>query len=226
MPDANQEERTSQFGQPIRVLVVDDHPVVRHGLRSLLSMHPDIEIVAEAESGAEVLPLLTKHKIDVILLDIKMKGQSGIEVARRVLRSYPEIKVIILTTYDDESYLHEALEAGVSGFLLKSVSHESLPGSIRAVMRGEMLLSPSLVSTVVSNYHELAKEQALQEAGLNANDLQLLAAIADGASNRDLVESFYWSEATVKRKVQDILEKLGVSNRAQAIAEAVRRGWI
>ncbi|MBI3361821.1 MAG: response regulator transcription factor [Chloroflexi bacterium] len=211
---------------PIRVLIVDDHPVVRHGLRSLLAGHPDLEVVGEAENGAEVIPFLTSHETDVILLDIQMKGQSGIEIARRVRRTNPGVRIIVLTTYDDESYLHEALEAGVHGFLLKSVSHESLPDSIRAVMRGERLLSPSLVTTVVSNYQTLAQEQARREAGLTAEELQVLAAIAGGASNKDVAERFYWSEATAKRRVQDILEKMGASSRTQAIAEAVRRGWI
>lgn len=216
----------TQNWQPIRVFIVDDHPVVRHGLRSLLHGHPDIEVLGEAENGVEVLPYLASNEVDVMLLDIKMKGQSGVEIARRVRASYPQVKVIILTTYDDESYLHEALEAGVHGFLLKSVSHESLPDSIRAVAGGERLLSPSLVSTVVENYHELAQEQALQKVGLSPVDLQLLADIAEGAGNKELSERFHWSEATVKRKVQEILEKLGASNRTQAIAEAVRRGWI
>jgi len=212
--------------RPIRVLIVDDHPVVRHGLRSLLAGHLDLEVVGEAEDGAQVLPFLSGHETDVVLLDIQMKGQSGLEIARRVRRSYPAIKIIILTTYDDESYLHEALEVGVDGYLLKSVSHESLPDSIRAVMRGERLLSPSLVTTVVANYQKLAHEQARREAGLTPEELQILAAIANGASNKDLVERFFWSEATVKRRIQEILDKMGAANRAQAIAEAVRRGWI
>ncbi len=212
--------------QPIRVLVVDDHPVVRHGLRSLLAAHPDIQVVGEAESGAEVIPFLAQHETDVILLDIQLKGQSGIEVARRVRTSFPSVKIIILTTYDDESLLREALEAGVHGYLLKSVSHESLPDSIRAVMSGEKLLSPALVSTIVSKYQELAQEHARRETGLTAEELQVLTAIAAGASNKELVEKFFWSEATVKRRIQEILEKMGMSSRAQAIAEAVRRGWI
>lgn len=212
--------------QPIRVLVVDDHPVVRHGLHSLLAGHPDIQVVGEAENGAEVIPFLEHHGTDVILLDIQMKGQSGIEVARRVRASFPSVKIIILTTFDDESLLHEALEAGVHGYLLKSVSHERLPDSIREVMGGEKLLSPTLVSTVVSKYQVLVQEQARREAGLTAEELQVLAAIAEGASHKELVEKFFWSEATVKRRIQEILEKMGASNRAQAIAEAVRRGWI
>jgi two-component system response regulator DevR len=211
---------------PIRVLIVDDHPVVRHGLQSLLEGHADLDVVGEAEDGAEVLPWLASHQVDVILLDIQMKGQGGIEVARRVLRSHPEVKIIILTTFDDESYLHNALEAGVSGYLLKSVSHERLPDAIRAVMRGERLLSPSLVSAVVTNYQRLAREQAQREAGLDSAEMDILAAIAQGDSNKEIAAKFYWSEATVKRKVQEITEKLGASNRVQAIAEAMRRGWI
>ncbi len=210
----------------IRVLIVDDHPVLRHGLMSLLGSHSDIDVVAEAESGVEVLPKLADHKTDVVLLDIQMKGQSGLDVAHRVRRSHPDVKIIILTTYDDESYLQEAMEAGVHGFLLKSESHSTLPEHIRGVMRGERILSPSLVSNVVNNYQKLAQEQAHREVGLNTDDLRILQSIADGASNKELAEMFFLSEATIKRRVQEIIEKMGAANRTQAIAEAVRRGWI
>ena len=216
----------TQDWRPIRVLIVDDHPVVRQGLRSLLAGHSDLEIVGEAVDGSEVLPLLAKHPTDVILLDIQMKGQGGIEVARRVRAAHPGIKIVILTTYDDESLLREAMEAGVHGYLLKSVSHETLPDSIRAVMKGEKLLSPNLVSSVVDQYQKLAQTQAQKDAGLTPDELQVLTAIADGSSNKDLAEKFFWSEATVKRRVQEIVEKMGVSNRTQAIAEALRKGWI
>jgi two-component system response regulator DevR len=215
-----------QDWQPIRVLIVDDHPVVRQGLRSLLAGHPDLAIIGEAENGAEVLPFLSEHPVDVILLDIQMKGHSGIEVARRVRASYPDIKIIILTTYDDEGLLREAMEAGVHGYLLKSVSHETLPDSIRAVMQGEKLLSPKLVSSVVDQYQKLAQSQAQKDAGLTPEELRVLAAIAEGAGNKELSEKFFWSEATVKRRVQEIVEKMGVANRTQAIAEALRKGWI
>ncbi len=114
----------------------------------------------------------------------------------------------------------------MSGFLLKSASHESLPDSIRAVMRGEKLLSPALVSTVMGGYQQLAQEQAKRDAGLTPEELEVLAAIAEGASNKDVAERFFWSEATAKRRVQETMGKLGVSSRAQAIAEAARRGWI
>jgi DNA-binding NarL/FixJ family response regulator len=212
--------------QPIRVLIVDDHQVVRHGVRSLLAGHLDIEVVGEAENAAEVLPFLTAHSTDVILLDIQMKGLTGIEVARRVRHAQPAVKIIILTTYDDESYVREAMEAGVHGYLLKSSSHESLPDSIRAVMRGEKLLTPSLVSTVVADYQKLIQDQARREVGLSAEELQVLADLANGASNKDVAEKFFWSEATVKRRIQEIIEKMGATSRAQAIAEAVRKGWV
>lgn len=212
--------------QPIRILIVDDHPVVRQGLRSLLAGHPDLEIIGEAEDGVEVLPFLSRYAIDVILLDIQMKGLGGIEVARRVRAAHPDVKIIVLTTYDDESLLRAAMEAGVHGYLLKSVSHETLPDSIRAVMQGEKLLSQKLVSSVVDQYQKLAQTHAQKEAGLTPDELRVLAAIAEGASNKELSEKFFWSEATVKRRVQEIVEKMGVSNRTQAIAEALRKGWI
>jgi two-component system, NarL family, response regulator DevR len=210
----------------IRILIVDDHPVVRHGLESLLAGHPDLVVVGTAEDGAQVLPLLAGQPVDVILLDIQMRGQSGIDVARRVRQSHPHVKIIILTTYDDESYLHQALAAGVDGYLLKSASHKTLPDSIRAVSRGDKLLSSSLVSSVVTEYQRLAEEHARREAGLTADDLKILRAIADGAGNKEIAGQLFISEATLKRRVQEILEKLGAGNRAQAIAEAMRQGWI
>lgn len=216
----------SRNTRPVRVLIVDDHPVVRHGLRSLLAGHPDLEVVGEAGNGAETLSWLTSHEADIMLLDIQMQGLGGLEVARLAQRSHPSVKIIILTTYDDQSYLHEALLAGVSGYLLKSASHESLPDSIRAVMRGEKLLTPALVSTVVDGYQQLAEEQARRDAGLTAEEFAVLGAIAEGASNKDIAEQFFWSEATAKRRVQETVAKLGASSRAQAIAEAARRGWI
>jgi two-component system, NarL family, response regulator DevR len=210
----------------IRILIVDDHPVVRHGLESLLAGHPDLAVVATAGDGAEVLPLLANQPVDVILLDIQMRGQSGIDVARRVRQTYPNVKIIILTTYDDESYLHQALTAGVDGYLLKSASHKTLPDSIRAVSRGQKLLTSSLVSSVVSGYQQLAQEQARRDAGLTVDDLKILRAIGDGAGNKEIAGQLFISEATLKRRIQEILEKLGATNRAQAIAEAMRQGWI
>lgn len=210
----------------IRVLVADDHPVVRQGLRSLLASYDDIQVIGEAESGFSVMEQAGSLQPDVVLLDIRMIGSDGIAIAHQLRQSYPDIKVIILSTYDDDEYLFGALQAGVHGYLLKSVSHDILASSIRSVYGGERLLSPTLIDKVLHQFEELAKERARHESGLSDQELQVLEEVAQGATNKEIAEKLYWSEVTVKRKIQDILAKLNVSNRAQAVAEAIRRGLI
>jgi two-component system, NarL family, response regulator DevR len=210
----------------VRVLIVDDHPIVRQGVRSVLANHSDIDVVGEADGAASLFANLTVLKPDVVLLDIRMPGQSGIEITQRLKREHPEIKVILLSTYDDEEFLFGALRAGAEGYLLKSVSNDVLAASIRQVGRGERLLSPALVSKVMREFQDLAKEKNRIDSGLTDQELQVLQMIAQGATNKEIAEKLYWSEVTVKRKVQDILEKMGVANRAQAVAEAGKRGLL
>ena len=210
----------------IRILVVDDHPIVRQGVRSVLSNHADLAIVGEADSAASLFASLGSLQPDVVLLDIRMPGQNGIETTQRLKHERPDAKVIILTTYDDDEFLFGALRAGADGYLLKSTSHEVLAASIRQVAHGERLLSPSLVGKVMGEFQTLAKEKARADSGLTDQELQILKMIAAGATSKEMAEKMYWSEATVKRKVQDIIEKMGASNRAQAVAEANRRGLL
>lgn len=210
----------------IRVMIVDDHPIVRQGVRSVLANHSDLQVVGEADSAATLFAIVDSLKPDVILLDIRMPGQSGIEVTQRLKRDYPNIRVIILTTYDDDEYLFGALRAGAEGYMLKSASQESLADSIRQVARGERLLSPDLVGKMMREFKELANDKARAESGLTDQELEVLRMIAAGATNKEIAEKLYWSEVTVKRKVQDILEKMGVANRAQAVAEAGKRGLL
>lgn len=210
----------------IRVMIVDDHPIVRQGVRSVLANHADIQVVGEADSAATLFAIVDSLKPDVILLDIRMPGQSGIEVTQRLKRDYPNLRVIILTTYDDDEYLFGALRAGAEGYMLKSASQESLADSIRQVARGERLLSPDLVGKIMREFRNLANDKARAESGLTDQELQVLRMIAAGATNKEIAEKLYWSEVTVKRKVQDILEKMGVANRAQAVAEAGKRGLL
>ncbi|RLC80852.1 MAG: DNA-binding response regulator, partial [Chloroflexi bacterium] len=212
--------------EKIRVLVVDDHPVVREGIRSLLSSYSDIEVVGETENGFETLERVRELHPDVVLLDIKLPGADGIVIARRIRQEHPDVKVLILTVYDDERHLCEALKAGVHGYLLKSVSHKDLANSIREVYRGQRLLSPSLVSKVLEEFERLAQRQASNEVGLDEEELELLHLIAQGATTRELAQSFHWSEATVKRRVKAVLTKLGASNRAHAVAKAIKGGLI
>ena len=211
---------------PIRVFLVDDHPVVREGLRSLLASFPDFYVVGEAEDAMAITSQVDATQPDVLLLDIRLGNASGIEAARQLRRSQPSVKIIILTTYDDAEYLQQALAADVHGYLLKSASHEQLAEAIRAVHRGERLLSPPLLGKVMEEFGRLARDKSRHESGLSDQELQVLRGIAAGGTNREIAEQLFWSEVTVKRKIQDIIEKLGVANRAQAIAEAIRHGWI
>ncbi len=210
----------------IRVLIVDDHPIVRQGVRSVLANHADIQVVGEADGASSLFANLDALKPDIVLLDIRMPGQNGIEITQRLKREHPDVKVILLSTYDDEEFLFGALRAGAEGYLLKSASNEVLASSIRQVGRGARLLSPSLVSKVMREFQDLAKEKTRADSGLTDQELQVLRMIADGATNKEIAEKLYWSEVTVKRKVQDILEKMGVANRAQAVAEAGKRGLL
>ena len=210
----------------IRILIADDHPVVRQGLRTFLSTCPDLEVVGEATNGFTTLDQVRALRPDVVLLDIRMPGLSGIEAAHRLRRAHPEVKVILFTTYDDEEYLFGALRVGAHAYLLKSSSHDTLAAAIRSVYAGERLLSPPLVDKVLSRFEELARAKAQQDSGLTEQEFQILQAMEDGASNKEIADRLHWSEITVKRKVQDIFEKLGVDNRVKAVAEAIRRGLI
>ena len=210
----------------IRVVIVDDHTVVRQGLCSLLAQYSDIQVVGESEGGLLALELLAQLQPDVVLLDIRLAGPSGLELARRIRRMPSGARVMILTSYDDEGYLLEAAQAGVRGYLLKSASTEVLAESIRAVYAGEERLSPELGGKALRQLGALVRTQAQSEVGLTDQELRLLQLIAEGASVQDMVHQMYLSERTLKRKTQDVLGKLGATSRAQAVAEAFRRGLL
>lgn len=212
--------------QPIRILIVDDHPVVRQGLHSLLSNHADLQIVAEAEQAQQALAIAKQDPPDVVLLDIRLPGVNGIEAARQLYRECPQTRVIMLTSYDDDEYLVGALEAGARAYLLKSVSDETLVWTIRAVHRGERLISPELLDRVLHQFAQVRHQQIQQEVGLSDQDVEVLRMVAAGASNEEIGKRLGWSTASIKRKVQHIFDTLGVTTRAQAAAEAVRRGLV
>ncbi len=211
---------------PIRVLIVDDHPIVRQGVRSLLSAFSDIAVVGEADSPASVEVQIREKQPHVLLLDVRLGAYDGIQIARNLRRKHPECRVIILTTYDDDDYLFGALEAGAHAYLLKDVSLDELPASIRAVHAGKRLLSPLLMDRVLGEFQQLVAEKHAATSGVDAEDKQLLLLMADGLTNREIAERLNYSEASVKKKVQELLETLGVSNRTQAVAMAIRQGLI
>jgi len=212
--------------KPIRVLHVDDHPIVRQGVRSLLSAFADIQVVGEADSPTTVFAQIQSLRPDVILLDVRLGEFNGIQVAQQLRRTYPDCRVIILTTYDDDDYLFAALEAGAQAYLLKDVSLDELPASIRAVHAGKRLLSPFLMDRVLGQFQTLAADKRQHEIGLSRDDQQMLVFMADGLTNREIADKLHFSEATVKKRVQEMLESLGVANRTQAVALAIRRGFI
>ncbi len=209
----------------ISVLLVDDHPVVRQGLVSLLSQYPDIRVVAEADRAETALEQ-TRLKPDIILLDIRLENGSGLDLARQLRRSQCPSRIIILTSYDDENYLLQAARIGVDGYLLKNASAEVLAGAIRAVHAGEQQLSPALGGKALGQLRTLSRAHLRAESGLGEEELQLLQCIADGLSVQEITRALYWSESTVKRKTKDVLAKRGATSRAQAIAQAFKRGLL
>lgn len=211
---------------PIRVLLADDHPIFRRGLRSLLAEQADITVAGEADSSPSTVEQVMAHQPDILLLDVRMGGASGIEIARELHRLAPGMRIIILTSYDNDEYLFGALQVGARAYLLKDLALHDLADVIRAVHRGERLLSPQMVDRVLYQFQELASQKLRLESGLSAEEIRILELIADGATNQMIAEQFFWSEVTVKKKVQEILARLGAANRTQAAVIAIRRGLI
>lgn len=210
----------------IRVLIVDDHPVVLQGIEAMLSNYEDIEVVSQASNGSLALQIVQKLAPDVVLLDIRMPACNGIQIARRMKQTFEWIKIIMLTTYGEDEYLFGALEAGVEGYLLKTTSPEELSEAVRTVASGGRLLSPTLVGKVLRQFESVTKEKVRLESGLTSQELTVLEAVASGATNKEIAERQYWSEITVKRKLHDIIRKLDATDRTHAVAEAIRRGLI
>jgi two-component system, NarL family, response regulator DevR len=210
----------------IRILIVDDHPMLRRGLRSLLMLYPDMNVVGEAEDSVSALEMARGLLPEIILLDVKLPGPDGVQTAFQLRREVPDAKIIILTAYNQDDYLTSALRAGVYAYLLKSTSDDTLVSSIRMVHEGKHLLAPELIDTVLQQFEILAKANAQRESGLTANELTVLGLIAQGASNKEIGNQMFWSERTVKRKVEEIVTKLGAKNRTQAVVEATKLGLV
>lgn len=201
----------------ISVMLVDDHPVVRTGLRGLLSAETDIEVVAEAGSGAEAVARAAAVKPDVVLMDLRMPGGDGVSATRALAGS---TRIVVLTTYDTDSDITRAVAAGAVGYLLKDTHPAELVRAIRSAARGETVLAPSvaarLVTTVRTGKHD----------GLSVRELEVLRLVADGTSNADIGRALHIGEATVKTHLMRAYQKLGVNDRTAAVTTAVRRGLL
>lgn len=211
----------------IRILLVDDHPIVREGVQSLLSNYEAFEIVGEAEDGETAVSQFQTLQPDVVLLDIRMPGQSGLETLRQLKQIEPTAQVLMLTSFEEDEYVLEALQAGARGYILKNASDELLVNAILAAQRGERVFSPRVTEQMVQR---LLGGEGLAVAPppdpLESEEIQILHLLADGASNSDIAQALYLSSTTVKRKLSKIFGKMDVQTRAQAAAEAVRRGLI
>jgi DNA-binding NarL/FixJ family response regulator len=211
----------------IRILVVDDHPIVRQGITSLLSNYPEFEIVGEADNGKDAVALAAEEELDVVLLDIRMPGESGLEVLRRIRPLQPQARVLMLTSFDDDEYVVGALRAGAQGYVLKNVSDEMLVNAIRSVHRGERVLSPQAAERVVQQLlNEEPAPAMTADVSFDEEERRILSLLTEGASNVEIAEALYMSVSSAKRKLRAIFDKLEVDNRAEAAAEAVRRGVV
>lgn len=214
-------------GDPIRVLVVDDQALFRRGLHVVLDPEPDIEIVGEAEDGEDAVAKAEEFTPDVVLMDVRMPRVDGIEAARRIRESRPSIRVLVLTVSDEEGDLYEAVKAGANGYLLKEISVEEVAEAIRAVAQGQSLISPSMASKLLAEFSALARQAEEREPyptpGLTSRELEVLRLVAQGLSNRDVADHLFISENTVKNHVRNILEKLHLHSRMEAVMYAVRQ---
>ncbi len=213
---------------PIRLLLVDDQRLMRDGLRLLLELEPDMTVAAEAGDGQEALDAYQRVQPDVTLMDIRMPGMDGVEATRRILARWPEARIIILTTFDDDAYVFEGLRAGARGYLLKAVSGEELARAIRTVAAGGALIDPSVTHKVLEAFSRLPRQAApapLPEP-LTERELEVLKLMAEGLSNREIARRLFLAEGTVKNYMSNILGKLEARDRTQAALRARELGII
>jgi two-component system, NarL family, response regulator LiaR len=205
----------------IKVLIVDDHPVVRDGLKLMLSVSPGLSCIGQAENGEEALQLCDELKPDVILMDLMMPVMDGVSATRIIQKKYPNIQVVALTTFDDKELVQKALRAGAISYMLKNASMETITNTIREAYAGRPTLSKAAIQSLIE-----AKENDLPDQELRLREKEILLLMADGLKNATIAEKLYISEATVRFHVSNILRKLGATNRAQAVRIAFDRGLI
>lgn len=209
---------------PIRILIADDHTLMRQGLRQLCEGLGGLRVLAEAENGAHAVELARAARPDVILMDIVMPDMDGVEAIRQILRETPATRIIALTIYRQEQYMLDAIRAGARGYLLKTVDARDLIAAIEAVHRGDYLIDPIIAAHVLSEFHMQMPEAARVEL-LTESEMAVLRLIAQGVDNKDIAQALNYSVYTVANRLRTIYEKLHVTNRTQAALYALRQGW-
>lgn len=229
------------MAQAIKVLIVDDHPVVREGLAAMLGRRANIAVVGEAEDGLVALELARRLRPDVVLMDLRLPHLDGVEATRRILRDLPGTRVLVLTTFDRDELILAGLRAGARGYLLKDAPREEVFRGIEAVARGEVVLHPAVAARVVDHVASgpdpgplsLAEEPGIAGAAaaaaagpLSDREREVLAALAEGLSNREIGARLQIAESTVKTHLAGLYSKLGVGDRTEAVTVAIRKGWL
>ena len=204
----------------IRVLIVDDHPVVRDGLKGMLAAQPDFEVVGEVADGLQAVQQAALTRPDVVLMDLRMPNMDGVEATTQIRRGQPTVRVLVLTTYDTDAEILRAIEAGATGYILKDAPREELFRAVRATAQGQSYLSPAVATRVMGQLRAPAQD------ALSPREVDVLTWVAKGASNRQIGQHLHISEATVKSHLLHIFEKLGVNDRTQAVTLAVKKGMI
>jgi len=207
----------ARLGKPIQVLFVDDHPVVRAGLQSLISAEEGMEVVAQASSGAEAIDLFRKHRPDIVLLDLHLQDMQGVDVIRKIKDEFPPARIIVLTSYSDDESVSQSVRCGARGFLLKEALHRELIAAIRNVHTGHRSISPDISSRFLDS---------MARPKMTAREMQILRKVADGYSNADIARDLGISHETVKVHVRGILAKLDAKDRTQAASIALKRGIV
>jgi two-component system NarL family response regulator len=212
--------------EPIRVLVVDDHALFRRGLQMVLEQEPDIEVVGEASDGSEAVQKASDTLPDIVLMDVRMPKRGGIDACTMIHETVPSTKIIMLTISDEEADLYDAIKAGAMGYLLKEISIEEVASAIRAVHGGQSLISPSMASKLLTEFASMIKRtddrQQVPTPRLTDREMEVLKLVAKGLNNRDIAKQLFISENTVKNHIRNILEKLQLHSRMEAVVYAVR----
>ncbi|GAA3122381.1 response regulator [Streptosporangium carneum] len=227
MTESDEATRPARRGDPIRVLIVDDHALIRRSLEMALAAEADIEVVGEASDGQEAVELADRLTPDVMLMDVRMPRRSGIEAAREIKASVPSTRIIMLTVSDEEEDLFEAIKAGATGYLLKNVQLDEVPEAVRGVHEGQSLINPAMAAKLITEFANMSRKEAerppqLPVPRLTDREMEVLRLVAKGMNNREIAKQLFISENTVKNHVRNILDKLQLHSRMEAVVYAVR----
>ncbi|MFJ5623495.1 response regulator [Peribacillus loiseleuriae] len=221
------------------IVIIDDHQLFREGVKKILEFEPIFDVVAEGDDGCEAMKLVETHRPDVVIMDINMPQVNGVEATRLLIERYPDMKIIILSIHDDENYVTHALQTGAQGYLLKEMDADALVEAVKVVADGGSYLHPKVTHNLVKEYRRIAIEQMTERESslyipeirkplhlLTRRECEVLQLLADGQSNRGIGETLFISEKTVKNHVSNILQKMNVNDRTQAVISAIKNGWV